>query len=80
MSNEIPEGYEAAENSAAKDIAMQALEAELEKQDINTDPDEYLNGVELIALAEAVVEALLKAGVTIPEGLKSPYSISAKEA
>ncbi len=73
--SEIPEDYEPYENSAAKDHAMEALEIELHRQDIETDPDER-GGVELIGLADAVVEALIKAGLTIPEGLTSPYAAS----
>jgi len=70
--SEIPEGYEPAENSAAKDIAMDALERSLTKQG----HDPYVDGdeIELISLADDVVEALLKAGITVPENLKSPFT------
>lgn len=69
---EIPEGYEPAENSAAKDIVLDALEISLTKQ--GRDP--YVEGeeIELISLADDVVEALLKAGIAVPETLKSPFS------
>lgn len=68
---EIPEGYEIAEHSAAKDIAMAALDASL----TNQGHDPHLDGqeIELISLADDVVKALIKAGITIPEGLKSPF-------
>ena len=67
----IPEGYELAEHSAAKDIAMESLEASLTKQGRDPYDDDY--EIELIGLADDVVEALIKAGITIPEGLKSPF-------
>lgn len=66
--------YEPAENSAAKDVAMDALEAELYRQgvEVYTDDDNNEGGIDLINLADAVVESLLKVGATIPEDLKSP--------
>lgn len=67
----IPEGYEPQENSFAKNHAMDALEAELEKQGIDPYKDE--GGIELIELADAVVEALIRAGVTIPENISNPH-------
>ena len=70
----IPEGYEPAENSYAKNHAMDALEAELERQGI--DPYDEDSPIELISLSDAVVEALLKVGVTIPEGLTNPHGIT----
>jgi len=70
--SEIPDGYEPAENSAAKDIALDALDASLTKQ--GHDPHEEGNEIELISLADDVVEALLKAGITVPESLKSPFA------
>ncbi|WP_324642369.1 hypothetical protein [Pseudarthrobacter sp. LT1] len=77
---EIPEGYEPAQNAAAKDHVMEALYEEFEKQGINVDADEDVdeNVPELIGLADAVVEALLKVGVVIPEDLESPYSAARK--
>ncbi|VXA92374.1 hypothetical protein [Citricoccus sp. K5] len=72
MSNEIPEGYEPAENAAANDIVMDALEKALAAQD--RDPYGEDSPIELIGLSDAVVEALLKAGVAIPEGLQSPFT------
>ncbi len=67
--------YEPAENAAAKDVVMDALEAELYKQgvEVYTDDDNNEGGIDLINLADAVVESLLKVGATIPEGLKSPF-------
>lgn len=67
--------YEPAENSAAKDIVMDALEAELDKQGVTvyTDDDNNEGGIDLINLADSVVESLLKVGVKVPEDLKSPH-------
>lgn len=63
--------YEPAEHSHAKDHAMDALDAELERQGIGTfDPDDNPKGPELIDLADAVVERLIKEGVTIPESIR----------
>lgn len=75
---EIPEGYEPAQNAAAKDHVMEALYEEFEKQGINVDQDEDPNAPEMIGLADAVVEALLKVGVVIPEALESPYTAARK--
>lgn len=72
---EIPEGYEPAQNAAAKDHVMEALYEEFEKQGINVDADEDENAPELIGLADAIVESLLKVGVIIPQDLKSPYEV-----
>jgi hypothetical protein len=60
--------YEPAENSFAKNIAYDAIEAELEDQGFAV-IDEF----DLIDLADAVVEALLRAGVTIPETIHNPH-------
>lgn len=65
MTHPIPEGFEPQENSHAKNHAMDALEAALEKQGIDA--------VDLISLADAVVEALIKAGITIPENISNPH-------
>lgn len=73
MSNEIPEGYELAENSAAKDFAMEALYAEFERQGVDVDADSGDMIIDMIDLADTVVEALLKVGITIPGDLESPY-------
>lgn len=70
--SEIPEGYEPAENSAAKDIVLDALETSLTKQ--GRDPYDEKYEIELISLADDVFEALLKAGITVPENLKSPFT------
>lgn len=77
---EIPEGYEPAQNAAAKDHVMEALYEGFEKQGINVDADEVENAPEMIGLADAVVEALLKVGVVIPEDLESPYMTAKKAA
>lgn len=74
--SEVPEGYEPQENSFAKNHAMDALEKELERQGIDPYPDlddGAEGGVDLINLADAVVEALMKAGVTIPEDISNPH-------
>lgn len=64
----LPEGYELAEISAAKDHVMDQLERELERQGIDPyDDEDNPNGPELISLAHAVVERLLREGVTIPD-------------
>lgn len=67
------EGYVPSENSAAKDIVMDVLDQSLSEQGI--DPYDEDTDLDLIALADDVVEALLKAGVTVPEGLESPFAI-----
>jgi hypothetical protein len=65
--------YEPQENSFAKNVAMDALEAELENQGIDPYPDIEEDGIDLIGLSDAVVEALLAAGVKIPEDIKDPH-------
>ncbi|NSX37162.1 hypothetical protein HTS88_12210 [Pseudarthrobacter oxydans] len=72
---EIPEGYEPAQNAAAKDYVMEALYAEFERQGINTGQDEDPNAPEMIDLADAIVESLLKVCVVVPQDLKSPYEV-----
>lgn len=59
--------YEPEENSFAKNVAYDAIEESLEDQGLN------LEDVDLIEVADAVVEALLAAGVSIPENLKNPH-------
>ena len=59
----IPEGYEPASHGAAKNIVLVELES--------LDPD-YDAATDHIDMADAIVEALLKAGVTIPEDIKDP--------
>jgi len=61
--------YELAEISAAKDHVMDAIERELDKQGVNPYPDGDIRGgsIELIDLADAVIERLIKEGVTIPD-------------
>jgi hypothetical protein len=66
-------GYEPQENSFAKNHAQDALEAALEDQGI--DPYDEDGGIDLIDLADAVVEALLAAGVRIPEGITNPHGV-----
>lgn len=65
----IPEGYELAEHSTAKDIVRNALEEELQRQGVADVED---GGPDLLDLASVSVGALLAAGVTIPEGLTDP--------
>lgn len=62
MTTEIPEGYEPEEVSTAKDIVLVVLE-------------DYLDSEEgdLIEISDRIVEALIEAGVYIPEELESPY-------
>lgn len=59
--------YEPVENSNAKNVAWDAIESTLEEQGFD------LEEFDLIAIADAVVEALLAAGVTIPEDLANPH-------
>lgn len=68
----IPEGYEPAPHSYAKNHAMDALEKELDKQGIELYED---GSPELIELSDAVVEALIRAGVTIPDDITDPHAI-----
>lgn len=68
---DMPEGYEPAENAAAKDVTMGALGASLDAQGI--DPHDEYWPIDLIALADVAVEALLEAGATIPESMSSPF-------
>lgn len=64
--------YETAETSYAKDHARDALDLELERQGVPTfDPDDNPSGPDLIDLADAVVERLIKEGVTIPVSVRS---------
>lgn len=60
--------YEPVENSNAKNIAWDAIERTLESQGFD------LEEFDLIEIADAVVEALLAAGVTIPEDLPNPHA------
>ena len=55
---EIPEGYEPAEVSAAKDVVLDSLYV--------LGVDEF-ESIDLIRVADRVVEDLLKFGVEIPE-------------
>lgn len=61
--------------SAAKNIVRDALEAELQNQGIPCEPFESDQAADLIDLAGKTVEALLSAGVTIPETLQDPHAI-----
>lgn len=71
---DIPEGYEPAEVSHAKNHAHDAIEKALEG--CGVDPYPETGGLDLIHLADAVVEGLLEAGVQIPEGISNPHRIS----
>lgn len=66
--SQAPEGYELAEISAAKNHVLYALERELDRQGIDPYPDgDILGGsIELIDLADAAVERLIKEGAVIP--------------
>jgi hypothetical protein len=63
----ISQGYEPAQNAAAGDCVIAALYAEFQKQGINVDANE--NVPELIGLADAAVETLMKVGVVITQDL-----------
>lgn len=69
---EIPEGYEPAENSNAKDHVLATLEVQFDKQGIDLGDGDSDDDPDLIGMADAVVEALLAAGVIIPEDLPRP--------
>lgn len=71
----ISQGYEPAQNAAAGDCVIAALYAEFQKQGINVDAEENENAPELISLADAAVETLLKVGVVIPQDLQRPYEL-----
>lgn len=73
---DIPEGFEPAENSFAKNHAMDALEAELERQGVEVYSDNDEGGIDLINLADSVVEKLIASGVVIPEDLSNPHATS----
>lgn len=69
MSETIPEGYEPAEVSSAKDVVMEVFHDKLGHLAFDERDD---HGVDCIELADACVEALIKAGVTIPEDIEAP--------
>ena len=72
MSTEIPEGYETTETSHAKDHVRDALEMELDDQGIDPYSERSDQPApDLIDLADAVVERLLKEGVIIPETIRT---------
>lgn len=63
--------YEPAENSTAKNIVLYALEDFLDKAGVETSNDRTDEEIiDLIGLADVIVEDLLKAGVVIPEDIK----------
>lgn len=66
---EIPDGYEPAEVSAAKDHVHEELDSYLDQAGI--DPDEA--GIDLIRVADRIVSRLIASGVVIPEEIRSPY-------
>jgi hypothetical protein len=78
VSSEIPEGYEPQTHSFAKNHALDALEFEIERQGqsdlIEMDADDNVQ-LDLIDLADAVVEALIAAGVTIPDNISNPHAL-----
>lgn len=61
--------------SAAKNIVRDALETELQEQGIPCDPFESELAADLISLADTTVEALLSAGVEIPDNLQDPHAV-----
>lgn len=63
--DEIPEGYEYAEVSAAKNIAL----AVLEEADLPEDADR-------IGIADKIVTDLIAAGVSIPQSLPDPFAMA----
>lgn len=68
MTNTIPEGFEPAEVSAAKDIVQDELDTAQVAGDIHDEAD-------IIRLADIIVTRLLKAGVTIPETIEQPLMV-----
>lgn len=65
MSTEAPVGYEPASHSAAKNIVLCEL-----------DECEYVEGeADHIELADKIVEALIEAGITIPDDIEDPCRI-----
>lgn len=65
MSNELPEGYEYAEVSDAKDTVYNLLDSEVLNGRIE---EEDSGGPDLIHLADRIVEELLAKGAIIPAG------------
>jgi hypothetical protein len=65
-SGPIPEGYELASTTAAKNIVLVELE--------ELDPD-YAAETDHIDMADRIVEALLKAGVKIPDNIADPCRV-----
>lgn len=63
MSDTLPEGYELAEVSAAKNVVLDLLE----------DAD-WPEDFDRIGLADSIVTNLIKAGVLIPEWIVDPFT------
>lgn len=73
---DTPEGYETEEISYAKDHARSAIEEELEQQGLDPYSEHSdQSSPDLIGLADAVVERLLKEGVSIPEGIRPLHQV-----
>lgn len=64
MADGIPEGYESAEVSAAKNIAWDVLDS------AGVADETY----DLIEIADTLIERLVDAGVTIPETIVNPFT------
>lgn len=65
----VPEGFELAEVSAAKNIVYDAVYSELDNQGFD------MEDLDLIDVAESVVEELLEAGIFIPASIKDPHGV-----
>lgn len=68
----IPDGYDTAEEKAAKNIAYDALEEHFRVEN-GIDPHNPDTLVDLTGLADAVVGALVAAGVVIPTSVDDPH-------
>jgi hypothetical protein len=68
----VKDGYELAEVSAAKNIAYNSIGRSLERSGIDAETDD--SPVDLVHIAHEVVDALIAAGVSIPEQIIDPFS------
>lgn len=64
----VPEGFEPAEVSTAKDIVM------IELEDVVAEANGLAGDYSAITLADIIVEKLRKAGVLIPEWIPDPLT------
>ncbi|MFS0887061.1 hypothetical protein [Aeromicrobium sp. 179-A 4D2 NHS] len=69
-----PEDYEPAEVSAAKDIVMEELHSLADSAFIDLGDDH--GEIDAIGWADQIVEALLAAGVSIPESLAARHDLN----